>query len=111
MKLNDKVYDILKWIAMYLLPGLATLYFTLASIWGLPYGEQILGTISALDTFLAVLLGISNTKYSGDGTLLIDTSGSEKDIYRLELNDDFEALKSKKMVVLKTDPNAKLSQE
>lgn len=62
--MNNKVYDILKWIAMYLLPALGTLYFALASIWGLPYGEQIVGTITAIDTFLGVILGISSVKYN-----------------------------------------------
>ena len=64
MKLSNKVYDILKWIAMYLLPALGTLYFALAGIWGFPYGEQIVGTITAIDTFLGVILGISTTKYN-----------------------------------------------
>ncbi len=61
--MNDKVYNVLKWIAMYLLPALGTLYFALASIWGLPYGEEIVGTITAVDTFLGVLLGISSAQY------------------------------------------------
>lgn len=61
--LSNKAYDILKWIAQYLLPALGTLYFALASIWGLPYGEQVVGTITAIDTFLGVLLGISSYKY------------------------------------------------
>lgn len=63
MKLNDKTYDILKWIAQYLLPAAGTLYFALAGIWGLPYGERIVGTITAVDTFLGVLLGISTANY------------------------------------------------
>ena len=61
--MSNRVYDILKWIAMYLLPAAGTLYFALAGIWGLPYGEQIVGTITAVDTFLGVLLGISNSQY------------------------------------------------
>lgn len=64
MKLNNKWYDTLKWIAMYLLPGLGTLYFALSSIWGLPYGEQIVGTITAVDAFLGMLLGISTVNYN-----------------------------------------------
>ena len=64
MRLSNKVYDILKWIAMYLLPALGTLYFAIASIWGLPYGEQIVGTITAIDTFLGVILGISTAQYN-----------------------------------------------
>lgn len=61
---SNKVYDVLKWIAMYLLPALGTLYFALSGIWGLPYGEQIVGTITALDTFLGVILGISTVQYN-----------------------------------------------
>ena len=63
MKISNKVYDALKWIAQYLLPAAATLYFALAGIWGFPYGEQIVGTITALDTFLGVILGISSANY------------------------------------------------
>ena len=64
IKMSNKVYNILKWIAMYLLPGAGTLYFALAGIWGLPYGEQIVGTITAVDTFLGVVLGISTAQYN-----------------------------------------------
>lgn len=67
MKLNNKTYDILKWIAQYLLPAAGTLYFALAGIWGLPYGEQIVGTITAVDTFLGVILGISAATYKKEG--------------------------------------------
>ena len=63
MKLSNKTYDILKWIAQLLLPAVATLYFALAGIWGFPYGEQIVGTITAIDTFLGVILGISTAQY------------------------------------------------
>ena len=62
--MSNKVYDTLKWIAMYLLPAVGTLYFALAGIWGLPYGEQIVGTITAIDTFLGVILGISTAQYN-----------------------------------------------
>lgn len=62
--LNDKVYNILKWVALVVLPGLGTLYFALAGIWGLPYGEEIVGTITAVDTFLGALLGVSTAKYN-----------------------------------------------
>lgn len=62
--MSNKVYDVLKWIAMYLLPALGTLYFALSAIWGLPYGEQIVGTITAIDTFLGVILGISSVQYN-----------------------------------------------
>lgn len=103
MNLNDKVYDILKWIAMYLLPALGTLYFAIAQIWGFPYGEEVVGTITALDTFLGVILGISNKGYEGDGTLVVDTTNPDKDTYTLALNNDFDILKNKDKVVLKTE--------
>lgn len=63
MKFTDKTYDTLKWVAQYLLPALGTLYFALSGIWGLPCGEEVVGTITALDTFLGVLLGISSAAY------------------------------------------------
>ena len=62
--LSDKTFDVLKWIALYLLPALGTLYFALSGIWGLPYGEAIVGTITAVDTFIAAILGISTVNYN-----------------------------------------------
>lgn len=64
MNMSNKTYDTLKWIAMYLLPALGTLYFALAGIWNFPYGEQVVGTITAVDTFLGVILGISTSQYN-----------------------------------------------
>ena len=64
MPLKDKVYDVLRYVANYVLPGLGTLYFALSQIWGLPYGEQIVGTVTALVTFLNILLGVSNSTYN-----------------------------------------------
>ena len=61
--MSNKMYDALKWIAMVFLPAIATLYLALAGIWGLPYGEEIVGTITAFDTFLGVLLGIASVQY------------------------------------------------
>lgn len=63
MNLNNKAYDVLKWIALCVLPALGTLYFALAGVWGFPYGEEIVGTLTAVDTFLGVILGISSASY------------------------------------------------
>ena len=62
--MSNKVYDILKYIAQIVLPAIATLYFALAGIWGFPYGEEVVGTITAVDTFLGILLGISTINYN-----------------------------------------------
>ena len=64
MKMNNKTYDILVWVAQIVLPAVVTLYFALAGIWGFPYGEEILGTISAIDVFLGTILKISNVSYN-----------------------------------------------
>ena len=62
--MSNKMYDVLKYIAQIVLPALGTLYFALASIWGFPYAEQIVGTITAVDTFLGVILKISTDSYN-----------------------------------------------
>lgn len=62
--LSNKTYDVLKWIAQILLPAVGTLYFALAQIWGFPFAEQIVGSISAIDCFLGALLGISTALYN-----------------------------------------------
>lgn len=64
MKMTNKTYDVLKFIAMVVLPAIATFYLTLAYIWGLPYGEQIAATITAIDTLLGAILGISSKQYA-----------------------------------------------
>lgn len=63
MNLSNKLYDILKYIAQIVLPAVGTLYFALSTIWGLPFGEEIVGTITALDAFLGALLKISSDNY------------------------------------------------
>lgn len=64
--MSNKLYDVLKWIAQLFLPAAGALYFALANIWGLPYGEEIVGTITAVDAFLGVILGISSKAYYND---------------------------------------------
>lgn len=66
MKMSNKVYDILKFIAQYVLPALATCVATIFKIWNLPYGVEISATIMAVDTALGVILGISTYNYNKD---------------------------------------------
>lgn len=100
MTLSNKYYDILKWAAQILLPAFGTLYFALAGIWGLPYAEQVVGTITAIDTFLGVLLGISSASYAGDGDMVV-TETEDKVKYSFELNYNPEELKNKETLTFR----------
>jgi len=64
MKLSNNVYDCLKFIAQIFIPAVATLYFALAKIWGLPYASEITGTLAAIDAFMGALLQISTNQYN-----------------------------------------------
>lgn len=89
---NDRVYDVLKYIAQIVLPAAATLYFALSEIWGFPYGPEVVGTITAIDTFLGVTLGISTKQYNNsdarfDGTIdVIETADTK--MFQLNLDGD-----------------------
>lgn len=66
MKFSNKVYDILKWLSLCILPAVATFYYAISEIWNLPYSEQIVGTITAVETFIGVAIGISTYEYKKD---------------------------------------------
>ena len=66
MKMSNKVYDVLKYIAQIVLPAIATLYFALAKIWGFPYATEITGTLAAIDAFMGALLQISSNQYHNE---------------------------------------------
>ena len=81
--MSNKTYEILKWVALIVLPATGTLYFALCGIWGLPYGEQVVGTITAIDTFLGSILGISTYYYNK-----LEEEYNEADDELLEERDD-----------------------
>ena len=62
--MKNSTYDILKYIAQIVIPAIGVLWFTVAQIWCLPYGQEILGTITAIDCFLGAILGISTVRYN-----------------------------------------------
>ena len=103
MTIPSKYYDVLKEIAQVVLPALGTLYFALSTIWGLPYGEQIVGTITAIDAFLGACLHLSSKAYTGDGILNVDTTDEKTDKYSLDFITALEDIGSKKSVVLKVN--------
>ena len=64
--MSNKLYDILKWCAILFLPALAILVKTVFAIWQIPFGEQISGTIIALQVFLGAILGVSSMRYKDE---------------------------------------------
>ena len=64
MKISNKLYDILKWVVIIVLPAVATLYSAMSNVWGWPYSEEIVTTITAVDTFLGAVLCISTATYN-----------------------------------------------
>ena len=76
MKLPDKIYNILKWVTMIVLPALATAYVGLAAIWGWPYADEVAKTTAVICTLLGALLGISTAQYNKDNYKEGDTDGS-----------------------------------
>lgn len=109
---KDSVYQKLKFLALVLIPAFSTLYFSIGSIWSLPDTTKVIGTLSAIDTFLGVILGLSTKAYNAsdlryDGNLNImstDSNGSPR-VYSLELNGDPEdILDNKTSIVFKVNP-------
>lgn len=95
MIVTSRAYDILKFVALVLLPGTGALYFGVAEIWGLPYAAQVVGTISAVDTFLGLLLKKSSSSYKemldsppvlGDLYVRTDYDGVPTGNFRLSAN-------------------------
>lgn len=63
MRMSNETYDLLKKIALYILPALATLWLTIGKIWGIPYTTEIGATLTAIDVFIGACLGISSKNY------------------------------------------------
>ena len=109
MKFTNKVYDTIKhWITIPI-PWAACLYYILSLEFPdmFPNGIQVLFGFTALISFFGLLIGISSHLYEGDGTLQIDESGEDKEVYRFVFQEDPHTFTSKKLVVLKIKKNAK----
>lgn len=102
MVLNSKVYDILKWLVQIVLPAIGACYAALAALWGFPYAEQVVGSISAICVLLGACLRISNSNYSGDGVLTVnsDLDDDDENKYNLTLTKDLATLANKKSFVV-----------
>lgn len=64
--MSDKTYDILKIVAIIVLPLIQTLYVGLAQIWGFGFGDQINATLQLIIGAINVILGAALVKSSSD---------------------------------------------
>jgi hypothetical protein len=113
--LSNQVYDVAKWFAQIGLPAVGALYFGLAEIWNLPNAAQVVGTITVVDAFLGVLLGLSTSSYNKkmeqaesnptdfDGSIELQETGDGRKTYLLKLNGDPEDLEFMDKVVFRVE--------
>jgi hypothetical protein len=101
--LSNKLYDALNNLVKLVLPAVGTLYFSLAAVWDLPHGEQVVGSLAAIATFFGVVLAFARKAWGDgmDGSLVIDQSNPDTDVYSLEVNTPFEDLANSEVVYLK----------
>lgn len=104
--LSNSTYDKLKYIAQIVLPAFGALYFGLSEIWGLPYGTEVVGTVTVVDTFLGALLLLSSNRYNEssakfDGTLNIIPE-QDKLVYRFDV-ERLEDLTNKQVLTIRVD--------
>lgn len=105
---NKPVYDTIKWLVQVAFPAFATLYVALSEIWGLPYTLEIVGTLTAITTFLGILLGISSARYHNsdnrfDGVMRVEEGETGKDVYNLELKDEPDNLSRMRELTFKVE--------
>lgn len=104
--ISSTTYDYLKYTVQIALPALGTLYFTLATLWGLPNAEQVVGTITAVALFGGVLIGVSKHQYEKsdekfDGAMNVDHSADEE--FRLEFKKELPELEDQNEIRLKVN--------
>ena len=63
MILDNKVYNILKWICLTVVPALNILIATLCALYGWTWGNIVIGTIDAVAVFVGSIIGIGSYKY------------------------------------------------
>lgn len=102
MILPDKIYNTCKWLVQIVFPAIGTCYAALAVLWGFPYAEQIVGSISAICVLLGACLRISNSNYNGDGVLTVnpDLDDDDENKYNVAFNKDLSELANKKQIMV-----------
>lgn len=107
--ISNQKYDLLKHGIQLFIPALGTLYFALASIWGLPYANEVLGSLAAAGTFLGVIVTFLSRSWAGsdaeaDGVIDVHEDETGKKIFTLNLNGDPQTLDQQSKVVFKVNP-------
>lgn len=62
--MSNKLYDVLKWVSLIALDAVGLFYKTISGIWGMPLGDEVLATCTALSVFIGALIGISSAQYN-----------------------------------------------
>ena len=110
--INNTQYDFLKALAQYVLPAAGVLYFALSGLWGFPHPTEVVGTITAVDTFLGVILGVLKSQYTNsgaglDGTLSLDASNPNAVVLNhLAIDTPGNVIAGQDTVTLKVNNNA-----
>ena len=105
MKFSNTTYDTIVRLTKYILPGIGTLYFALAQIWGLPYGEQIVGSVVALEAFFGILLAVSKKNWDQtlDGTITKEIGPDGRPLVSINMENSLEKLRVQDTVTLKAE--------
>lgn len=111
MELRNDTYNTLKFLALVVLPALGSAYFAVSGIWGIPYSNEVVSTLTIVDTFLGAILHVSTKSYSlakpaVDGKLIVDKSNPGKDVYQFALMTPLSELDQKTHVTLKVEPGS-----
>lgn len=105
--LNNKQYDVIKYLTVVLLPAVGTLYFALSQIWGLPAGEAVLGTLAAIQVFIGATMRVTTKQYEESGEKYIGeinvTENPDKTLFSLDLEGDPEELIDKDEAIFKVN--------
>lgn len=107
LSMSNKTYDFFKWVVRYFLPGLGTLYFTIAKIWGLPAAEEVVGTIVAVTLAISTWIGLSNAQYkmnpsNYDGTMVVDNREGDRERWTF-IAEDLDEMKGKKVAKFRVE--------
>lgn len=66
MRLDNKVYDILKWLCLIAMPATSVLYATLDGAFGWGYADVVTKVIAGVGAFIGALIGVSTKSYNGE---------------------------------------------